>query len=415
MLPSLVAAAPARILTSGQLGQPRGASPPSPRLTSNARGARGRPRDRPRARLTRRTRASEARGSSRGGPSDAGRSAGGGARDRVRRHGVGRPASRASPSSPALCLPRARRDVVASRRAARGPSRARLPAPPPRATPVAEAEGTPSPRATPSAGAGAASPPAPPRRRRDADPPTPAGASSSSSSSSSSSPPSSSPSRASAADAFRPELAAELRRLGLELGECLDGELRPRSSATRLDASTEEEERRAEKDDAAPADAAFDAASAASASDNAPSSSARSSAGVDAWAAAEGSTRFAVKILSSSKAKSPDAVRDFKREALLLARVDHPGIVRMHHFAALPESGDAFMVSELCAGGNVWNAVKSERATCGAMRERERRRAERAAEPGPSPRRPRRRPPPPPRAPPTRSTRSTRFRIRCRS
>ena len=92
-----------------------------------------------------------------------------------------------------------------------------------------------------------------------------------------------------------------------------------------------------------------------------------------------------MKILSSSKAKSPDAVRDFKREALLLARVDHPGIVRMHHFAALPESGDAFMVSELCAGGNVWNAVKSERATCGAMRERERRRAERADEPEPEP------------------------------
>ena len=293
--------------------------------------------------------------------------------------------SRASPSSPALCLPRARRDVVASRRAARGPSRARLPAPPPRATPVAEAEGTPSPRATPSAGAGAASPPAPasssPRRR---SPPAPAGASSSSSSSSS--PPSSSPSRASAADAFRPELAAELRRLGLELGECLDeGSYAAVFEATRLDASTEEEERRAEKDDAAPADAAFDAASAASASDNAPSSSARSSAGVDAWAAAEGSTRFAVKILSSSKAKSPDAVRDFKREALLLARVDHPGIVRMHHFAALPESGDAFIVSELCAGGNVWNAVKSERATCGAMRERERRRAERAAEDEPEP------------------------------
>ncbi len=290
--------------------------------------------------------------------------------------------SRASPSSPAHRLPRARRDVVASRRAARGPSRARLPAPPPRATPVAEAEGTPSPRATPSAGAGAASPPAPasssPRRR---SPPAPAGASSSS-------PPSSSPSRASSADAFRPELAAELRRLGLELGECLDeGSYAAVFEATRLDASTEEEERRAKKDDAAPADAAADAASAASASDprNAPPSSARSSAGVDAWAAAEGSTRFAVKILSSSKAKSPDAVRDFKREALLLARVDHPGIVRMHHFAALPESGDAFMVSELCAGGNVWNAVKSERATCGAMRERERRRAERADEPEPEP------------------------------
>ena len=290
--------------------------------------------------------------------------------------------SRASPSSPAHRLPRARRDVVASRRAARGPSRARLPAPPPRATPVAEAEGTPSPRATPSAGAGAASPPAPasssPRRR---SPPAPAGASSSS-------PPSSSPSRASSADAFRPELAAELRRLGLELGECLDeGSYAAVFEATRLDASTEEEERRAEKDDAAPADAAADAASAASASDprNAPPSSARSSAGVDAWAAAEGSTRFAVKILSSSKAKSPDAVRDFKREALLLARVDHPGIVRMHHFAALPESGDAFMVSELCAGGNVWNAVKSERATCGSMRERERRRAERADEPEPEP------------------------------
>lgn len=34
MLPSLVAAAPARILTSGQLGQPSGASPPSPRRSA---------------------------------------------------------------------------------------------------------------------------------------------------------------------------------------------------------------------------------------------------------------------------------------------------------------------------------------------------------------------------------------------
>ena len=174
MLPSLVAAAPARILTSGQLGQPSGASPPSPRLTSNARGARGRPRDRPRARLTRErerlrrgARVEEGR-ATRGGPREAERAIASVAMASGARH------SRASPSSPALCLPRARRDVVASRRAARGPSRARLPAPPPRATPVAEAEGTPSPRATPSAGAGAASPPPPPpRRRRDADPPHP--------------------------------------------------------------------------------------------------------------------------------------------------------------------------------------------------------------------------------------------------
>ena len=382
MLPSLVAAAPARILTSGQLGQPSGASPPSPRLTSNARGARGRPRDRPRARLTRErerlrrgveSRRAERRGAVRG-----------------RRSARSRPSPwRRAPGTRArvavvsrdLTPARAPRRRLASRGAkecARVSPRRRLARPPsrrPRARRLLAPPRAPAPAPR--------RPPPPPRRRRDADAPTPAGASSSSSSSSSSSPPGSSPSRASAADAFRPELAAELRRLGLELGECLDeGSHAAVFEATRLDASTEEEERRAEKVHAASATAAFDAASAASASDNAPSSSARSSAGVDAWAAAEGSTRFAVKILSSSKAKSPDAVRDFKREA--------------HRRARTTPASSACTTSRRCPNPETrsWSPSCAREETCGTPSRASAPRAEhararaptrRARRPSPSP------------------------------
>lgn len=49
---------------------------------------------------------------------------------------------------------------------------------------------------------------------------------------------------------------------------------------------------------------------------------------------------FAVKILLNSMVNE-DSVRDFRREALLLGRVDHPGIIKMHHFGKSPQS---FMV-----------------------------------------------------------------------
>jgi serine/threonine protein kinase len=54
-----------------------------------------------------------------------------------------------------------------------------------------------------------------------------------------------------------------------------------------------------------------------------------------AWQGAAG-TIFAVKVLRSSMADSV-SIRDFRREALLLGRLDHPSIIKMYHFAKLPQ------------------------------------------------------------------------------
>ena len=59
------------------------------------------------------------------------------------------------------------------------------------------------------------------------------------------------------------------------------------------------------------------------------------------WQGSAGSV-FAVKVLRASVADSV-SIRDFRREALLLGRVDHPGIIKMHHFGKLPQP---FMVED---------------------------------------------------------------------
>ena len=47
-------------------------------------------------------------------------------------------------------------------------------------------------------------------------------------------------------------------------------------------------------------------------------------------------TIFAVKVLRSCM-MDPDSTRDFRREALLLGRVDHPGIIKMYHYGKVPQ------------------------------------------------------------------------------
>jgi hypothetical protein len=58
----------------------------------------------------------------------------------------------------------------------------------------------------------------------------------------------------------------------------------------------------------------------------------------------------AVKILSVDVAADPEFRARFDREAKTLARLDHPGIVRVHDFGRTAE-GDAYLVMELVAGG----------------------------------------------------------------
>ena len=65
---------------------------------------------------------------------------------------------------------------------------------------------------------------------------------------------------------------------------------------------------------------------------------------------------FAVKVLLT-KMINEDAVRDFRREAEVLGRVDHPGIIKMHYYGKNPQP---YMVTEFCDAGNLWNAIRCE-------------------------------------------------------
>jgi serine/threonine protein kinase len=73
------------------------------------------------------------------------------------------------------------------------------------------------------------------------------------------------------------------------------------------------------------------------------------------WQGAEG-TLHAVKILSAT-ASTVSSRRDFKREATLLTRVNHPGIVKVQHYDETPQP---YMVTEFCTSGNLWNALRAE-------------------------------------------------------
>ena len=67
-------------------------------------------------------------------------------------------------------------------------------------------------------------------------------------------------------------------------------------------------------------------------------------------------TLHAVKILSAT-ASTVSSRRDFKREATLLTRVNHPGIVKVQYYDETPQP---YMVTEFCTSGNLWNALRAE-------------------------------------------------------
>ena len=77
--------------------------------------------------------------------------------------------------------------------------------------------------------------------------------------------------------------------------------------------------------------------------------------GATSWQGEEG-TVHAVKILSAT-ASTVSSRRDFKREATILTRVDHPGIVKVQYYGETPQP---FMVTEFCTSGNLWNAMRAE-------------------------------------------------------
>ena len=77
--------------------------------------------------------------------------------------------------------------------------------------------------------------------------------------------------------------------------------------------------------------------------------------GATSWQGEEG-TVHAVKILSAT-ASTVRSRREFKREATILTRVDHPGIVKVQYYGETPQP---FMVTEFCTSGNLWNAMRAE-------------------------------------------------------
>ena len=77
--------------------------------------------------------------------------------------------------------------------------------------------------------------------------------------------------------------------------------------------------------------------------------------GDDAWRGGAG-TVHAVKVLSAA-ANTVSTRRDFEREAKLLTRVSHPGIVKAHFYDDSPQP---YMVTEFCTSGNLWNALRAK-------------------------------------------------------
>lgn len=67
----------------------------------------------------------------------------------------------------------------------------------------------------------------------------------------------------------------------------------------------------------------------------------------------------AIKVIRASLADAGDARRRFRREARIVARLKHPGIVTVHDFGTLP-TGAAFIVMELLEGASLRELLRRE-------------------------------------------------------
>jgi len=65
----------------------------------------------------------------------------------------------------------------------------------------------------------------------------------------------------------------------------------------------------------------------------------------------------AVKVLSKEWSDSPEVLERFRREAKLIAALNHPGIAQIYTFAT--EEGDSFFALQWCPGGSVANLIRS--------------------------------------------------------
>jgi serine/threonine protein kinase len=67
----------------------------------------------------------------------------------------------------------------------------------------------------------------------------------------------------------------------------------------------------------------------------------------------------AVKVLSERWASSEEFLERFRREAKLLAAINHPGIAHVYTFAE--EDGKSFFALQWCSGGSLANRIKQEK------------------------------------------------------
>jgi CheY-like chemotaxis protein len=68
----------------------------------------------------------------------------------------------------------------------------------------------------------------------------------------------------------------------------------------------------------------------------------------------------ALKVLHAGIGQDVDVIRRFRREAELVAAIEHPNIVRVLDFQ-LPSAEPAFIVMELLEGGSLGDAIRKER------------------------------------------------------
>lgn len=66
--------------------------------------------------------------------------------------------------------------------------------------------------------------------------------------------------------------------------------------------------------------------------------------------------RYAVKVLHAELARHPEALERFKREALMVSRLDHPNIVKATDFGLTPR-GEPFIAMELVEGRSLQEVV----------------------------------------------------------
>src|SRR5688572_22722070 len=70
--------------------------------------------------------------------------------------------------------------------------------------------------------------------------------------------------------------------------------------------------------------------------------------------------RVALKLLRAERASSPEAIERFRREAEVLARLEHPGLVRVHE--AGEQDGALFLAMDFVPGENLAERLQDERA-----------------------------------------------------